>query len=132
MPGGIGPHGPASAARTASRLVREEDGAAAAETAVALPAVVGLLGFCLAALGGGATQVALADAAADAARILARGDDPALAEARVASVAEGAAMSSSEGEDGLVCVDATAPLVVAGVRLDVELTASSCALGGGR
>lgn len=123
---------PSAAARTAraTRFLRCDDGAAAAELAVALPAAIAVLGLCLGALTLGATQLALADAAADAARALARGDDAGLAHARVAQVDPAATFSVSEGE--LICVTAVAPARIAGRELGVSLEASACALGEGR
>lgn len=123
---------PSAAARTAraTRFLRRDDGAAAAELAVALPAAIAVLGLCLGALTLGVTQLALADAAADAARALARGEDAGLAHARVAQVDPAATLRVSEGE--LVCVTATAPARIAGHGLGVSLESRACALGEGR
>lgn len=103
-------------------------GAVTAELAVALPAVVIVLALGVGALGAAGQHVRLQDAAADAARLLARGDDAGRAESIVASAAPGARMRV-ESRGDLVCVTATA---TAPVGLDVPVTASACALDGGR
>lgn len=81
------------------------------------------------ALGASARQVALQDAAADAARLLGRGEDAGVAAAAVSSAVPGATVSSSSSAD-VVCVTARADVAVALIR--VPLRASSCALDGGR
>ena len=108
-----------------------ERGSAAAEFAVAIPVVVLVLACCLGAIQVASQQVRLTDAAADAARTLARGDPPGVAEARVHRVAATATMSSSTN-DSFVCVELSAPAgfgpaALAGVRV----RASGCALAGG-
>lgn len=103
----------------------------AAEFAVALPAVVIVLGVCLGGIGAGSQQLRLQDAAAAAARGLGRGETGGEVESRVARMAGGAALEQWNAE-GLVCARLTrhadGPLAVAGLRL----TAQSCALDGGR
>jgi hypothetical protein len=101
-------------------------GAVAAEFAVVLPAILLVVLLGVGALGAGARQVRLQDAAADAARLLARGDDPGRAHALVAS-AGGSASIEPRGD--LVCVIARAPAPLA-LPLP-ELTVTSCALAGG-
>lgn len=107
----------------------DERGSAAAELAVALPAVVLTLLLGAGALGAGARQVALQDASADAARLLGRGEDPGAAASAVSSAVPGASMSSRTAED-VVCVTARADATLALLR--IPLQASSCALDGGR
>jgi hypothetical protein len=104
-------------------------GSVSAVFAVALPAILLLLVLCTGALSTAARQVRLQDATADAARLIARGDDEARALGAVADATPGARGSVSiEGD--LVCVSATAPV---GLPLgDLRMTASSCALDGGR
>ncbi|WP_307219633.1 TadE family type IV pilus minor pilin [Microbacterium sp. SORGH_AS_0888] len=97
-----------------------------AEFAVALPAVVVVIALGVAALGAGARQVRLQDAAADAARLLARGDDRGRAAGAVEASVSGAGMAVEEVAD-LVCVTATAPAGLPGLTLQ----ARSCALAGG-
>jgi hypothetical protein len=104
-------------------------GSVSAEFAVALPAIILLLVLCVGVLSSASRQVRLQDATADAARLIARGDD----EARALGLISGAvpdARGSVESEGDLVCVSASAPLGVP--LLDMRLTASSCALDGGR
>lgn len=98
---------------------------------MAIPAVVLVLACCLGALQVATQQVRLTDAAADAARTLARGDPVAVAAARAHRVAGSAAMTTSTRGD-FVCVELSAaagfgPASLAGLRV----RASSCALGGG-
>ncbi|MFG6403628.1 TadE family type IV pilus minor pilin [Microbacterium sp. P04] len=103
-----------------------ERGSVAAEFAVVLPAIVLVVLFGVGALSAGARQVRLQDAAADAARLVSRGEDPGRAHALVAAVG---ATASIELRGDLVCVLARAPAPVALPLPD--LTASSCALAGG-
>lgn len=103
----------------------DDRGAVVAEFAVALPAIalVLLLGSGMLAAGG--RQVRLQDAAADAARLAARGEP----DQRVHDTL-GAAVPGATGRIGargdLLCVTATAPGL-----LGLELSVSSCALAGG-
>lgn len=107
-----------------SRL-RGDRGSVTAEFAVALPAVVLLVACCLSGLAVAGQQLRLTDAAALAARTLARGGDP---EALVARLSPGAAVSRSADGD-LACVTLTAS---ASGLLPLDLGATSCALDGGR
>jgi Flp pilus assembly protein TadG len=116
---------------TAEPAPPHERGSAAAEFAVAVPVVVLVLACCLGAIQVASQQVRLTDAAADAARTLARGDPPGVAAARVQRVASSAAMTTSTSGD-FVCVQLSAPAgfgpaALAGVRV----RASGCALTGG-
>lgn len=115
--------------RTGRRRFGGDRGSVAAELAVALPAVLIVLVLGAGALGAAAQQVALQDAAADAARLLGRGEDGGRAAAAVSVAAPGASMSSSMSGD-LVCVTAHSTVAVGGL-LSVPLRASSCALDGG-
>lgn len=109
----------------------DDRGSAAAEFAVALPAVALVLAVCLGAVGASSQQLRLQDAAADAARALGRGESVGAAAARAASAAPGAALAHETRRE-LVCVRLTAaargPAGISGLRLE----ASSCALDGGR
>lgn len=105
-------------------------GSVAAELALALPAVVLTLLLGAGALGAASRQVSLQDAAADAARLLGRGESAAAAEAAVAASVSGAAVSPWHQGD-LVCVTARLDVAV-GAVIHVPLQASSCALDGGR
>lgn len=104
-------------------------GSVAAELALALPAVVLVLALGAGALGAAARQVALQDAAADAARLLGRGEDAGRAAEALGRAAPGALMSSTNSGD-LVCVTASA-VVAVGSLISMPLHASSCALAGG-
>ncbi|MDA4895531.1 pilus assembly protein [Streptomyces sp. MS2A] len=105
-------------------------GAATAELAVALPLVVGVLLFGVAVAGAGVRQVALQDAAADASRLLGRGEGDAVAAAAVSRVDPAAGISVHRADD-LVCVTASVDLpLFAGWVLPIR--AGSCALDGGR
>lgn len=110
----------------AGRFAIGERGSAAAEFAVALPAVVLVVAFGVGALGAGARQVRLQDAVADAARLAARDEDPARAAAAVTAAVPGATVEITSRGD-LVCVTA----VVAADPLPATLTAEGCALAGG-
>jgi len=112
----------------APAALRGERGSVAAELAVALPAVLLALLLGVGALGAAATQVALQDAAADAARLLGRGESAARAAAAVAAV-EGATMTS-RGVADLVCVTASVQTRI-GRLISIPLSAGSCALAGG-
>lgn len=99
-------------------------GAAAAELAVALPAIVLVLAVCLGAVGVSATTVRLQDAAADAARVLARGQ-PELVAAALAPAGEGVAQAVERG-GGLVCVRLERSVRLA-VVASVPVAARACA-----
>ena len=107
-----------------------EHGAVAAELALALPAVLLTLALGTTGIGAASRQVVLQDAAADAARLLGRGEDPSAAHGLVAAAVAGARVSSARSGD-LVCVSANADVRVASF-LSFPVTASSCALDGGR
>ncbi|QAY58787.1 hypothetical protein ET475_01405 [Microbacterium protaetiae] len=109
--------------------IRQGDrGSVTAEFAVVLPAVVLVLALGAGVLGACGRQVRMQDAAADAARLVARGEPEAHALALVtAAVARAQAGVTRRGD--LVCVEVSAD---AGVPLPVPmLQASSCALAGG-
>ena len=107
----------------------DDGGAVAAEFAVALPAVVLTLALGLGALATAELQVRLQDAAADAARLVARGEPDGRADAVVADAVQDAG-AHIERRRELVCVTASAT-VRAGGLLPLTLRASSCALAGG-
>jgi Flp pilus assembly protein TadG len=115
-------------ARGFSDTLGGERGSVAAELAVALPAALLALLLGVGALSAATTQVALQDAAADAARLLGRGEQPSRA-AGVVRAVPGARMASRDAGD-LVCVTASADFRV-GRLISVPLHAHSCALGGG-
>lgn len=117
-------------ARMRVRRAEGERGSVAAELALALPAVVLALLLGAGALGAASRQVALQDAAADAARLLGRGESMSVAVQAVQASVPGAAVSPHGGEN-LVCVTARMHVAV-GTLIRVPLQASSCALDGGR
>lgn len=88
-----------------------ERGGATAEIAVALPALVLVLGVALAAVGLGIDQVRCVDAARSAARLLARGEDVASVRGRVLPAAPDGAQLVVDGGPDTVRVTVSAPLV---------------------
>ncbi|MEP6480453.1 MAG: TadE family type IV pilus minor pilin [Rhodoglobus sp.] len=110
------------------RSVIAERGSVTAEFAVALPAVVLVLACCLSGVQVAGQQLRLQDAAASAARAAARGGDAASASRLV----PGAGLTRyTEGD--LVCVRLTAAsTALVGTIMALTLSATSCALGGGK
>ncbi|WOF24085.1 TadE family type IV pilus minor pilin [Microbacterium betulae] len=106
--------------------VRDERGSVAAELAVALPAVVLVAALGIAGLGAASRQVQLQDAAADAARLVARGEDEGRAAAVVAD-AGGRLAIAHRGD--LVCATASGEAAIGSISMPLE--AVSCALAGG-
>jgi len=93
-----------------------------------MPAVALVLLLCLSGMQVAGLQVRLQDAAAVAARSVARGDGSASA---VAALIPGATTSTyANGE--LQCARVSAPAAGALALIGLRLEASSCALGGGR
>lgn len=113
-----------------SRSAADDHGGVSVEFAVALPVVVLVLGACLGAIGLGAQQVRLQDAAADAARGLGRGDAAAVVAEGAQRSAPGARVSSTTS-GGLVCVRVTAPARAPVPLGGWTLAARACALAGG-
>lgn len=97
--------------------------------AVALPVIVLVLAACLGGLGLAAAHLRAQDAAADAARLLGRGESTATAQLHVSRTAPGALLTVARPA-GLVC--ASVQLEQRVLLMPVVLTASSCALDGGR
>lgn len=98
-----------------------DPGSITAEFAVALPAVIAVLALCLSGVQVAGQQLRLQDAAAAAARAVARGDGTGVAQ----RLSPGS--TASQFTDGdLICVGLTAP-----AAWGITLTARSCALGGG-
>jgi hypothetical protein len=99
-----------------------------AEFATVAPAVVLVLAFCLAGMQLSAQQLRLQDAAATAARSVARGDSAGPASGLV----PGARLTIVQRGD-LVCVTAsTQGSPASGLLAALSVSASSCALDGGR
>jgi Flp pilus assembly protein TadG len=109
------------------RGLGDDRGSVVAEFAVALPAVAIVVLLGAGALGACATQVRLQDAAADAARLAARGEPDGRARSVVAAAVPGADTVLARRGD-LVCVTASAS---AATSVPIALTATSCALDGG-
>ena len=108
-----------------SRSSRER-GSVTAEFAAVVPAVVLLLVCCLAGLQIAGQQLRLQDAAADVSRSVARGGGSG------AAAQVGASVAVTQNGD-LVCARLSArSRSPAGTLIGLTLTASSCALGGGR
>ena len=105
-----------------------ERGSVTAEFAAALPAVLVVLACCLGAVQVVGQQVRITDAAADIARLLARGDSAAPAAGLLAAVGPGAALAQDrQGE--FVCARLSAPSAFAPfAAAGLTLAARSCAL----
>lgn len=104
-------------------------GSVTAELAVGLPVLVLVLAACLGGLGLATAQLRATDAAADAARVLSRGDPVAVAHGLIERVVPGSALTVSR-PDGLVCARVVVERRLLGVPMRVA--GSSCALDGGR
>jgi Flp pilus assembly protein TadG len=104
-------------------------GTVTAEVAVALPVIVLVLAACLGGLGLAAAQLRAQDAAADAARLLGRGESIAAAQQHVIRVAPSSRLTVSR-PSGLVCANVHVEQRV--MLMPIVLSASSCALDGGR
>lgn len=101
-----------------------------AEFAVLVPAVVLLLALCLSAVQVSTRQLRLHDAAAVAARMLARGEAEGSAAGQAAALLPGSSFAVTRRGD-LLCVRLRAPGVPGGVLARVVLSATSCALDDG-
>lgn len=86
----------------ARRLWRDERGTVTAEFALVMPAVLAVLALVIGGIVVATNRLTLASAAADVARLEARGDD-ALAKARIAGAGSGVAVER-ERRDGLLCI----------------------------
>ncbi|GAA3599899.1 hypothetical protein GCM10022198_25360 [Klugiella xanthotipulae] len=100
------------------------------EFALVLPAIIAVLGICLAALGVMISQLRVTDAAADIARMLARDEGGGAVHARLAQAGSGTTLTrSDEGE--FVCVTLGRTMSLGPLHLPaVTATARSCALAG--
>jgi Flp pilus assembly protein TadG len=107
------------------RGLGDDRGSVVAEFAVALPAVALVLLLGAGALSTCSRQVRLQDAAADAARLVARGETDARAQSAVTAAVPGAAVVIGASGD-VVCVTASATSTI-----PIALSATSCALAGG-
>ena len=108
---------------------RDERGSATAEFAIVVPAVLLVLALTAGCLAASGRQVRLEHAAAQAARLAARGESASAVAGIVAAIGGGGVESVAEHGE-LVCVTASAPLHL---PLPMPpLRARSCALSGGR
>ena len=99
-------------------------GSVTAEFALVLPAVVVVLGVCLAAMQLSAQQVALQDAASSAARIVARGSGEAEAFRAASELVPGSTLRAVPGGE-LACVELAVHRTVLSLP-GVDLAARSC------
>jgi Flp pilus assembly protein TadG len=103
------------------RALASEHGSVTAEFAALVPAVLLVLAFGMGGLEVVVQQVRVTDAAADAARSLARGDGAGAAQSRVETSA-GASGVSVDDVSGFVCVTvsqrASGPLSLAGLTVE--------------
>ncbi len=106
----------------------DDRGSTTAEVAVALPAVVVVLAACLGGLGLASAQLRAQDAAADAARLLGRGEPEVAAEQLVTRSVPGGELVVTRPDD-LVC--ATVRVVQRVLLVPLRVAGSSCALVGG-
>lgn len=107
-------------------------GSVTAEFAALVPAVLLVLAFCLGGVQVVGLQLRLTDAAADAARSLARGDGQAQAAARV-RISVGRVSMSTETRGGFVCVRLASEAAFApAATMGMTVQARGCALGEGR
>ncbi|TFB93977.1 hypothetical protein E3O25_04175 [Cryobacterium sp. TMT1-3] len=109
--------------------LRAARGSTTAEFATALPAIVLVLACCLGAVQVVGVQVRLTDAAASAARALARGESAGRASGLVQSAVTGARLSSDRRGE-FVCARVRAQ-GLPGIFAVLTLEAQSCALAGG-
>lgn len=111
--------------------VRSDRGSVTAEFATVLPAVLLMLVLIIGVFQGVSQQLRVVDAAAVAARSVARGESVDTAKDRVTSlIGSHDLTSSSEGE--FVCVSLSSPVHVLSVLVGgIILSARSCSLAGG-
>jgi Flp pilus assembly protein TadG len=121
--GGAGRVASERAGSALRRVLGEERGSVAAEFAVVLPAAAIVLVMGLGLVQLGTVQVRLTDAAADAARLIGRGES---ADARVAAAHPGATMTVSR-TGAVVCVTLSARVAV-GSGPDFPFEGTGCAL----
>ena len=108
---------------------RDSAGSVTAEFAIALPAVVLVLACCLSGLQVVGEQLRLQDAAAAAARSIARGDS---GQAVAERLVPGATLQQSVDGDLVCATISTTSRALVGAIAGIALSATSCALGGGR
>ena len=109
----------------------DDRGSAVAEFAIALPAVLLVFAVMLGGVQLAGLRLQAQDAAADAARSWARGETGGIVAARVARQVPSAAVSRSVRGD-LVCATVSARARGPAARVGVRVSATACALSGGR
>jgi len=118
--------------QASSLALNAERGSVTAEFALAMPAVALVLICCLSGVQLAGLQIRLQDAAAAAARSLARDEEYGTV-AITASALVTSAQLSAHRRDDLICATVTAPAPNALLGLlPITLSASSCALAGGK
>jgi Flp pilus assembly protein TadG len=105
-----------------------ERGSVTAEFAALVPAVLLVLAFGIGAVEVVVQQARLTDAAADAARSLARGDSRAVADAHVAEAVGATSFSVERGGD-YVCVEVGQPARGPAAVTGLSVSGRGCALG---
>ncbi|MDJ1372370.1 TadE family protein [Gulosibacter molinativorax] len=103
---------------------RSERGGAAAEFAVAIPAVVLVLTLCVGAVVSASAYVRVQDAAGEAARLSARGDAP---DSALSIAGSGASVDTWDSGE-FRCARVSAPITIAGITVSVSAEGTSCAL----
>ena len=111
-------------------LLRGDEGMVVAEFAITLPAVVRLLAVVLGSAGVGAQHVQVQDAAANAARMLGRGEPASAALALATRVVRAPSLDIDRAE-GLVCVTLRAPARIIVTLPVVQVRGYACALDDG-
>jgi Flp pilus assembly protein TadG len=96
-----------------------------------VPAVILVLACCLGGLQVVGQQLRLQDAAAGAARSLARGESVGTASARVSQSVSDATLSY-ESRGDMLCARLTSGAAAGGILGAITVTASSCAIAGGQ
>lgn len=104
------------------RLADDERGTVTAEFAIVLPAVVAVLGLVIGGVALSAHRITLVSAAAEAARLEARGES---ADARLGALGSGVTATRSEA-DGLLCIELVSR-PAGGLLASVAVTGRSCA-----
>lgn len=108
-----------------------ERGSVTAEFAAVVPAVLVVLACCLAGMQVAGQQVRLQDAAAIAARSIARGETDAAAVGRAHQLAPHASLATATSGD-LQCVTLSERADGPAELLQISLSARSCSLDGGQ
>lgn len=109
----------------------DERGSAVAEFAIAMPAVLLVLGMMLGGVQVAGLRLQAQDAAADAARSWARGESSGVVAGRLARQLPGSGVSRGSRGD-MVCATVRVQPRGPAARLGIAVSATACALSGGR